>query len=341
MEQILIRPKLLRQFGSAEGIVFCLVTNSNLLNEFQIAESDSYVSNIIVPYDEGHSFEYLLDKAIPEPAHVLVISPHCFFRSPEPEKIGRRKLVVMPCHSTPTPLSVIAYFLGIMERSDFHEMESFAERFFKLGQASERLEIVDERYGTRAIFNHLDDSYEWNLQAGFLEWGEQQIAPAGELSVLPDDIMQFSAGRRLAVSGEIALQGQPTVHSGAVSFLSEDQTRIYKGLECMHNYALITTVEDGIIRELRATHTEAEPAADMLNAMFMLDSHYRIIWEIGFGINTAHKLLPGNFGMNETYGGANGVFHLGLGLTPYTQYALIIICPAIRVLGRNGKVLVG
>lgn len=341
MEPILIRPQRLRQFGSSEGSHFCLVTNSSLLNQFQIVESNGYASTMIVPYDSGQSFEQLLDEVIPEPAHVLVISPQFFFQSPAPEKLKQRKLVVMPCNSTPTSLSAIQHFLEIIERSDPNKLEAFAERFFELGRASEFLEIINDVHGTRAVFEHLDDSYEWNQQAGFMEWGEQQIAPAGELSALPDDIMRFNANLRLKVDGEIALQGQPTVHSGAVSFLPEDQRRIYERLESMRNHAVIASVRNGLITSLRATHPEAKPCADMLNAMFMLDSRYRIIWEMGFGINTVHELLPGNFGMNETYGGTDGVFHLGLGLTPYTQYALILICPDTRVLGRNGEALVG
>ncbi|MFN6527164.1 hypothetical protein [Nostoc sp. ChiSLP03a] len=341
METILIRPQRLRQFGASEDSHFCVVTNSSLINQFQIVEDSGYTSTKIVPYDAERSFEQLLDESIPEPAHVLVISPQYFFESPAPEKLGQRKLVVMPCNSTPTSLLAIQHFLGIMERTDPEKLEAFADRFFELGRNSEYLEIINEAQGTKAIFEHLDDSYEWNQQAGFIEWGEQQIAPGGELSALPDDIMRFNANLRLAVNGEIALQGQPTVHSGAVSFLPEDRARIYKWLECMRDRAVIATVKDGLITELRASHPEAQPAVDMLNNMFMLDSRYRIIWEMGFGINTAHELLPGNSGMNETYGGSNGVFHLGIGLTPYTQYALILICPDTQVLGRNGEALVG
>ncbi len=112
METILICPQRLRQFGSSKDINFCLVTNSSLVNQFQIAEDSDYASTKIVPYNAERSFEQLLDESIPEPAHVLVISPQYFFESPAPEKLGQRKLVVMPCNSTPTPLLAIQHFLG-------------------------------------------------------------------------------------------------------------------------------------------------------------------------------------------------------------------------------------
>lgn len=340
-EVILIHPQRLRQFGPAEDATFCLVTNSELISQFQVVPGDDYASVTTVSYDAGQSFELLLEQVIPEPAHILVISPQCFFQSPEPEKVGRRKLVVMPCNSTPTTLSAIRHFLHGMESSDPDTLEAFAEQFFELGRASDRLQIVNETYGTCAIFEHLDDSYEWNQQAGAIEWGEQQIAPAGELSALPADIMEFNADLRLAVNGEIALQGQPMVHSGAVSFLPQDQARIYQALDHIRNHAVIITIDNGFITATRATHPDAQPAADMLNTLFEVDSRYRVVWEMGFGINTSFELLPGNFGMNEPYGGTNGVFHLGIGLTPYTQYALIITCLGTQVLGQGGKALIG
>jgi hypothetical protein len=44
--------------------------------------------------------------------------------------------------------------------------------------------------------------------------------------------------------------------------------------------------------------------------------------------------------MNETFGGTDGALHFGLGLTPYTQYHLDIICPFTRVLTDSDEVLI-
>jgi hypothetical protein len=45
--------------------------------------------------------------------------------------------------------------------------------------------------------------------------------------------------------------------------------------------------------------------------------------------------------MNEVHGGTGGMIHFGLGLTPYTQYHLDIICPNTQVLGSNGECIIG
>ena len=106
---------------------------------------------------------------------------------------------------------------------------------------------------------------------------------------------------------------------------------------------MIASVRNGIIENLRATDAEGESAVAMLEAMFEVDSRYRIIWEIGFGINMAlTRPLPGNHAMNEVFGGTGcGALHYGMGLTPYTQYHLNIICPGTSVVGVGGQVLFG
>lgn len=63
--------------------------------------------------------------------------------------------------------------------------------------------------------------------------------------------------------------------------------------------------------------------------------------QIGFGINTQLEILPGNLGMNEVYGGKYGSIHWGLGLTPWTQYHLDIICPDTKVLSDTGEIIIG
>lgn len=344
---ITIRPDRYRQYGPPDGSTFCLVTNSALVDRFRIEEI-AYERSMIVPFNRGDSFDDLLERVVPEPAHVLVVSPNAFFWSPAPEKIGRRKLMVMACNSTPTSMEAVEYFLDVIERTDPDFQEAFADRFFALGEASEYLEFVDDAYstyasGSHATFEHLSDHYEWNQQAGPLEWGGQQLAPAGEISVLPVDILRFDATLRLPINGEIAFRGYPVLHSGAPSYLREDQERIHRALASLNDHAVIATVHNGIISGLRATHPEAQPAVRMLEAMFEVDSRYRIIWEVGFGINTAlASPLPGNHAMNEVFGGSgHGALHYGMGLTPYTQYHLDIICPGTRVVGSRGELLFG
>jgi hypothetical protein len=348
MTSIAIRPARYRQFGDASGCAFWLVTNHALKEAFRIEEASGYAEVRIAGCDSSEEFLELLATRMPEPAHVLVILPHSFFYSPPPARIGRRKLMAMACNSTPTSLETIAYFLDVIERTDPAAQQAFADRFFTLGEASDHLEFVDVRnqtyaQGTHATFEHLSDHYEWNQQAGPLDWGMQQLAPAGEISVLPVQILRFDAALRLPINGELAFHGQPVLHAGTPSFTREDQARIHERLATMGAHAVVATVRNGVVDGLRATHPDATPAVEMLEALYTVDSRFRIIWEVGFGINTALRaLLPGNHAMNEVHGGSGfGALHYGMGLTPFTQYHLDIICPGTSVLGKDGALLFG
>lgn len=341
-DYIVVRPDHFDQLGSAEESVFCLVTNPRIMDRFVIEESPQYPRHLITSLAASEDLPHLLSEVIPQSAHVLVISPDCLIESPPLEKLGlRRKLLVMPCHSTPNSLGSIEHFLWAVERTNSATQAAFADHFFERGRASKHLTIVDEIYGVSAVFRHLDETYEWNQQAGPVDWGEQQIAPAGELSCLPTDVMQYDANCRLDVNGEIALKGPPIVHSGKAPFAREDQAAIYAELADLVERAVIATIESGVIRKVRPATGAATSGARMLEALFDVDVRYRVVWEIGFGINTELALRSGNFGMNEVYGATNGVFHLGLGLTPYTQYALTFLCPNSIVLDADGQLMIG
>jgi len=342
MEPIVVYPNRLRQFGPPEGSTFCFVTNSELADRFRVEPDGGYAGYESLTFDEGESFEDLMVNRIPDSAHVFVSTPNAFFQSPPPDRIGpRRKLMAMACNSTPTPMEAVEHFLRVIERTDPNEQQAFAERFFERVEAADRLEMVDEEYGTRLVFDHWSQDYEWNQQAGPIDWGTQQIAPSGEISVLPIQILRFNQDLRLTLNGQIAFKGQPILHNGTPSFTREDQARIYEKLAPMREHAVIATVADGVITDIRASHPKVAGTLDMMQAMFDVDSRYRIVWEIGFALNTSLTILPGNYAMNEVYGGTEGALHWGLGLTPYTQYHLDIICPGVRVVGPGGDLVHG
>jgi hypothetical protein len=342
VDKINIDPSRIRAFGDSKGVHFVVVTNRSLQDQIAVAENGQYSSCRIVIFESGRSFVELLKDDIPESAHILVISPEVFFQSPPQDAIGsRRKLLAMACNSTPTDGNAIAHFLRVIETTDPHRQQDFADRFFDLGEAASFLEFVDETNGTHARFNHLDDSYLWSEQAGTLGYGEQQLAPSGEISVLPLRIQEFDENLRLDFNGTIALNGTPILHNGTPSFLRADQRRLHDALSAISEAALIATVENGVIVGLQARSAAGEPAAQILRAMFTVDSRYRILWEIGFGVNTANRILPGNHAMNETFGGTDGAIHFGLGLTPYTQYHLDIVCPNTSVRTDQGEYLIG
>ncbi len=336
-----VRPARLRQLGDPRGVTFCVITTRGLLGELAI-EAPGYDAVQTFVVDRTEDFERLLLTEVPERAHVLVVSPEVFFRSPSPEVLGPgRKLLGMACNSTPANRDTIAHFLQAMEQTDPERMDGFADSFIERGRSCRYLQLVDTKWNVRATFEHLHESYEWNQQAGSLDWGEQQIAPAGEISVLPMSILEFDESRSLAIDGHIALCGPPILHSGTPSFARADQLRLYESLATMQHTAVIARVEAGVITRLEAAGPAAAPACRSLEALFAVDSRYRTLWEVGFAVNTALRLLPGNNAMNEVYGGKQGVVHWGLGLTPYTQYHLDIISPGTRVLDDAGNTLFG
>ena len=342
MRQIVVNPSRIRQFGDAEGVTFCLVTNPEVEDWIDVDCSGGYRDYLKLRFSPEDDFEEILAHRIPHRAHVLVISPNVFYRSPSNDKVGTgRKLLAMACNSTPTTLDMIEHFLGVMEATDPLEQQEMADAFFRLGQCANHLKLVDPEFGTSAQFDHLSDSYIWNEQAGTLGLGEQQLAPSGEISVLPLVIQDFDERLHLAINGTLAIKGHPILHHGASSFLPADQERIYRALTAIQIAAVIAEVEQGVITDIRASEASVEPAVEMLSAMFRTDSRYRTIWEVGFAINTRHVLYPGNCAMNEVHGGTGGTIHLGLGLTPYTQYHLDIICPGTTVIASGEEPLIG
>ncbi len=344
MNKIPIYPSRFRQFGEAEGSTFYLVTNSHLLDVFSIEEDKNYKEFKIIAYDSNDDFLRLLKNEIHPPAHILVIAPECLFESVPPNDLGSdRKLLIFACNSAPTPIEAIEHFLRCGEKINPKEQEMIAEDFVAQCESAEILKLIDEEYQTVAEFHHLNDSYGWHEQLGMLAWGEQQIFPSGEIAcfLVPLKGINELPDLKFDLNGEIPLRGYPIVHSGPPSFIREDQKRIYQKLSTFKEYPVIAKVKNGVIIDIHATHPSVKPALDMLEALFMVDSRFRQIFEIGFAINNHLEILPQNSAMNEVYGGTKGCVHFGLGMLPYTQYHMDIICPKIKVLGQNDKVIFG
>jgi hypothetical protein len=338
IDKIVVRPHKYRQFGFSKSQNFYLITEANLIDRFLIEPSAAYEKHQILAYN-GESLAEVLNYT-EEPANILVICPEHFITS-ELEKIGRRKLAIMATNSTPTSLLAIKHFLSVMEETNPREQRKMANFFFNTIENAEYLKIINTQYETQANFLHLNDGYEWYEQGGPLAWGQQQIVPSGELSVLPIRHGNFGADNRLQIYGTIVLQGYPILHSGKQLRSREEQAYIYSQLSVLADHPIIATIRDGLITNLETDDEAAKPAQEMLEQLFMIDPHYQFIWEVGFGINTALDLLPGNNAMNEVYGGTNGVLHWGFGLTPFTQFHLDIICPDSIVLTDTDEVLIG
>ncbi len=336
---VTVRPHLYPTFSKTEPANFYVITSPAWQDKIAIETDSSYVDTGVLVYD-GQDLAEVVNRA-KEPAHVIIIAPDSYIRSIEDHEVGKRIICCMATNSTPTCLEDVAYFLESAERTIPEEQEKLGNRIFELGEDSEYLEWRDDQYGVSAIFRHQDDTLEWHEQTGPLTWGNQQLMPSGEVSVMPEFILNYDSSKLLDINGEIAFKGFPILHSGSVSFLRSDQERLHQKLLGIVDHAVIAKIEGGRITHLRASHPDVVPALEVMEAMMAVDSRYANLWEIGHGINTDFKLYPKNVAMNEVYGAENGAIHFGLGLIPWTQYHLDIICPQIKVLNDKGELIIG
>lgn len=348
---ISINPADIKCFDNKDGTHFVLITNSRLGNDIQLIDDGRYLSYRKHYFDSPthasvdtlkDSFVHILENKIPEKAHVLVIAPDNYFRAPPAECVGsKRKIIILPCNSTPTDINTIDAFWETIINTDPKSQEDKANQFFQLAEKADYLTFIDDKNQTSSHFNHMNDDYVWNEQGGFLNDGEQQLAPAGEINVFNLPVQEFDKSLRLDFNGTLAFHGYPIVHSGTPSFSLVDQKRIYDALVNLIDHPIIVEVKNGEIEYLIAQSKEGEVACNMLQSLFNVDSRYRILLEVGFGINTNSKIIPGNHAMNETFGGSNGIVHFGLGIIPHTQYHIDILCPNLKVLTNHGELLIG
>jgi len=223
---ITVTPEAFSQFGPS-GESFCLVTDEAYVEGFHIAPGGGYRDYRRLALPAGMDLPEMLNRQVPEDAHVLVVCPDRFLSSPSAEEISGRRLAIMPAGSTPLTWEQVRYFLTVAERNDAAGHAKAADAFFDAVEQCPSLRIVDAAQGTEAVFDHLAGDYAWNQQAGELAPGEQQILPAGELSVLPVDITGFDPDARLALNGSLTLRGWPIVHRYDAPEDLADQRRLF------------------------------------------------------------------------------------------------------------------
>jgi hypothetical protein len=307
-----VDPDRLTQFGSRSP-AFCLVTEADREKDFEIAPTELYASSTVVALGPGQTLgSAMCDGLVPEAADVLVVCPDRFLSSPDEDAVGRRRIAVLP-------------FLDVLYRSDVARQEKFCAELADALDGTADLRLQDRVSGTAATFQ-VSAGYEWNQQAGFLETGEQQVAPSGEFSALPTHIDSYDATRRLGLTGSLTVLGPPIVHRADRAGLLTVQKRLFEGLDTTRSAPMRLDVEDGVITDWRALDPAAEPAVEALFELFDENDLYRIVWEFGIGCNDAIEPQPGNCGMNEMYGSEAGVLHIGMGLTPTTDYAITLSC---------------
>lgn len=326
-------PEKFRNFGDTENVNFHVLTTSSLAKEFRFLTTGSYQScNVSILMGD---LESAIQK-IEQDSHILVIAPDQYLKSVSPHKVGRRKIAVMAANSTPTSIEAIVHFLEVISLSNPSTQQQQADRFFELLTQYQNIFLSNREYQTQARLI-LSDSYCWNEQLGYLDWGQQQILPAGEISLLPLQHGKFDSQINLLLDGQILLNGRPIVHTGADPNRSE-QSYLFDQLAVFEQYPAIANIHNGVIVDICETHPEATQGVIALRTLFEQDHNYQKVWELGFGINSALKLWGGNCAMNEVYGGTDMVLHLGLGLTQATEFHIDLLCPGTNITITNKSI---
>ncbi|MEU5053124.1 hypothetical protein [Streptomyces sp. NPDC021096] len=329
------------QFGDPRG-TFCLITDEAGLTSVRCLPGEGYERVLHLALPPGQSLGELLAERVPADADVLVACPGRFIGSPAPGELGARRLSVLPAGSTPLTGGHVRYFLQSAARTDVAGQEAAAEEFFERAGASERLLITDDTAGSEAEFDHGVGDCVWNQQAGVLGPGEQQIFPAGKLSVTAAEITVFSPEARLAgLRGTLTLRGWPIVHRHADPADEPEQRRLFEALAPLVSHAVHLEVNGGTIDRVTPAEAGARPAAEALETLLAAQPLYRTVWELGFGINTGTEVMPANCGPNEVHGARHGVLNLGIGVTPTTRFALAFLCPRSSLLTADGTPLLG
>jgi hypothetical protein len=159
---------------------------------------------------------------------------------------------------------------------------------------------------------------------------------------MPAEINTFDASARLlGLNGTLTLSGWPIVHRANDPDDAPEQQRLFSELANLVAHPVQLTVAAGVIEAVTTADSAAKPAAEALDRLLGEDPRYRVIWELGFGLNTDMDALPANCGPNEVYGARSGVVHLGLGITPHTRFALAFLCPRSSLLTADATAVLG
>lgn len=343
-ENIMFNPLDFCAFGEVtEENDFVLITNASIIDSIEFVDEGRYGRLSVISYDDSlQDFASFLVENTKDQSHILTVCPDSLITSVPRDVLQRRKLLIMACRSGKTPLEGIKHFLDLAAKMDVDAIQARSDALFDQGQESEHMVLEDLKTNLFCTFNHLHEDYDWHEQVGYLEEGDQQVFPSGEVAcfLVPLYTNQLP-DRQFELNGKLVMTGPTVVQSGPPSFQLEDQLGIYQALEHAKYGGIELEVVQGRIVSHRAIDEAAEPAAQMLMHLFAVDSRYRNIYEVGFSLNDAVQLWPGNTAMNEVWGENGGNIHIGIGMLPYTQYHIDIFCANTVVKNDQGEIIFG
>src|SRR5437763_5973488 len=136
-DPIVVRPARYRQFGNT-GRPFYLVTNAALAGAFAIDGEGE-----IVAADADRGIGATLTARTADEADVLVAAPGAFLDGLSPDELSGRRVVAMPCGSTPVTPDHIRAVLPTLEQTDVAAQAERADAFFTAVERCTAVTISD------------------------------------------------------------------------------------------------------------------------------------------------------------------------------------------------------
>jgi hypothetical protein len=183
-----------------------------------------------------------------------------------------------------------------------------------------------------AVFNHSNLSHWFSLN-GPLKFGDQTVLPTGELSVLNSASGTFDCGRRLDITGRLALGGGALVHCGSSDVSPRETRQLFEELAPLRDAKVLADVANGWIDRITPFTHRSKSVVEAFNKLFSHDPRYRLVHEVGFGTNMyAQPLWHDNSVCDERY----PCVHFGIGLGGVTRFHIDLLCPYLSIVGRRG-----
>lgn len=304
----------------------------------------------------------LIIRGLKRRTHVFCVTSDAPFRSPGSDGMGHIKLGVLPLFSTGFSVAKLDKALRIIKQQAYGKESARAGELINRLLGANRVIVKFRRPRTEAVLefhNGASPVFFFN-QTGRIEWGHQSVLPNGEVSLLTNSHGCYSEQSVFKLDGAILFDGYPVLHRGLCPcrtfrpFPAAFETRAagvptggsdacvslrnnyvpirnlrstFKGLSGLDREPIVAKVKKGIIQSVHPLTRRSQFAAKF-EALLAADMRYRKVHEFAFGLSSTREVfVRENFLPNEMRLGV----HFGLGLTPYTQFHLDLVCPRVSV----------
>ncbi|MFD3543999.1 hypothetical protein ACFWUQ_31475 [Streptomyces sp. NPDC058662] len=315
---IIVRPEAYRQYGSGRNH-FVLVLENKFAASFRIESSSRYGEGVVVVADVGESLTQVLRSRVPAGSDVLVVSSdEGLWGAPAVEVGPSRAVAVVRVGSGALALDQARAVVESLEKADPQAIEG-AQRSLVAALGGDGRALVLEDVLTSSVAKLAFPGARWSFSdPGVFTPGAVRSVSAGRERLAADSV-------GTVVSGQIAVKGWPlvTARSAGAGRCQE----LFERLSSLSHYPLVLTVEDGVVRDLKAAEAGSSQAADALRELFAVDAGHGRVFGVEFGLNRAAPQLPFNCESNAASTGKAAVsVHLVLGSVPLTEFQIVLEC---------------